>query len=251
MNPIIRALLQDFKTRQEITAPDPEAFEMFVSYCLLDLERVDQGDFRDTLTDEGEQGLDFVAIIINGSLIQDSEDVKAIATQNSELRVKYVFAQAKTAENWDGGGVLKFKRAVEGFFGDANIGTSRMVANAREVHAYVLKQAAKMVDNPQLNAYFVTSGPIQNAGANVELMNELRKSLQALEIFSEVKAELIGSEGLRRIYRSATSAATASISFPTRVTLPPIEGVDQAFLGLLSAGQLIELLTDSSSGGNS
>src|SRR3954468_21240360 len=119
MNPIVAALLKDFCLRQEIDASDTgRAFETFVAYCALSAERLDQGDFRDALTDRGEEGLDAVAIVVNGTLVSDPSDISELAGKFPRLQVSYVFCQAKTGEKWDGADVLKFTRAVAGFFED-------------------------------------------------------------------------------------------------------------------------------------
>jgi hypothetical protein len=58
VNPIIEALLTDFCARQEIESADQStAFEQFAAFCVLNAERLDQGDFREALTDAGEEGL--------------------------------------------------------------------------------------------------------------------------------------------------------------------------------------------------
>lgn len=104
MNPIVEALPKDFCGRQEIDGSDTaRAFENFVAYCILSAERLDQGDFRDSLTDEGEEGLDAIAIIVNGTLVADPSDIESLLETNSRLGVKYVFVQAKTSERWDAG----------------------------------------------------------------------------------------------------------------------------------------------------
>ena len=67
MNPIVEALLKQFVQSQELDSADTSsAFEQLVAYCALSAERLDQGDFRDALTDSGEEGLDAVAIGATG-----------------------------------------------------------------------------------------------------------------------------------------------------------------------------------------
>lgn len=248
MNPIIEALLTDFCKRQEITSADQSAaFEQFAAFCTLNTERLDQGDFRDALTDAGEEGLDAVAVIVNGALMTDPSDIDETIASAAGLSVKYVFMQAKTAEAWDSGEVLKFTRAVEGFFGDTDIGSSGVVADARLIHKAILKNAARLEANPQLRAYYVTNGQWVPGTAAEKHLDELARRLEALALFTSVRCEPVDRTKLQQSYRSATSAATATVEFDSKVTLPKIEGIEQAYLGVLPASELMKLVVDGES----
>lgn len=249
MNPIIEALLTDFCTRQEIDPSNQSlAFESFAAFCALSAERLDQGNFRDALTDDGEEGLDAVAVIVNGSLIADPSDIDEILKTAQVFNVKYVFVQAKSSEKWDGGDVLKFTRAVAGFFDEtADIGSSSIVASARQAHRAVLAKAARLEDNPQIRAYYVTTGKWSDGMAAEKHLRELSVRLGGLDLFSSVRCEGVDRSKLQQLYRSATSAATATVEFASKVTLPKIEGVQQAYLGVLPARELMKLLSDNES----
>ncbi len=248
MNPIVEALLTDFSGRHEINTTDKSsAFEQFAAFCTLSAERLDQGDFRDAVTDAGEEGLDAVGVIVNGSLVTDSSDIEEILTNAPSLVVKYVFVQAKTAETWDGGDVLKFTRAVEGFFSGANIGSSTVVADARKVHEEILKNAARLETNPQLRAYYVATGQWVPGIAAEKHLHELAQRLEALALFSSIRCEPVDQGRLQQFYRSATSAASATVEFDSKVTLPKIEGIEQAYLGVLPASELMKLVVDGDS----
>ena len=249
MNPIVESLLKDFCKRQEIDAPDTgRAFENFVAYCILSAERLDQGDFRDSLTDEGEEGLDAVAIVVNGTLVADPSDIESLLETRSTLTVKYVFVQAKSSERWDGGDVLKFTRAVSGLFDGKDIGSSSVVEAALQVHAAVLDNAARLEENPQIRASYAATGKLEQGTSAEKHLSELSDDLASRELFSAVRCEAVDGAKLQQLYRSATTAATATIEFDSKVTLPPIEGVEQAYLGVLPAVELIKLLIDDDSG---
>jgi hypothetical protein len=246
LNPIIEALLADFCARQEIEDVDQSvSFEQFAAFCTLSAERLDQGDFRDALTDSGEEGLDAVAVIVNGALMTDPSDVDEALVIATNLNVKYVFVQAKTSETWDGGDVLKFTRSVDGFFGDTNIGSSNIVADARQIHEAILKNAARLEVNPQLRAYYVTTGQRVPGMAAEKHLRELTHRLEARALFSSIRCEAVDRAKLQQFYRSATSAATATVEFDSKVTLPKIEGIEQAYLGVLPASELMKLVVDS------
>jgi AIPR protein len=248
VNPIVDALLSDFCTRQEIDPSNKSvAFENFAAFCLLNSERLEQGEYQDALTDAGEEGLDAVAVVVNGVLIADPSDVSEIAQDASTLSVKYIFIQAKSSESWNGGDVLKFTRAVREFFGEGNIGTSAVVDAARQAHQAVVSNAAQLEENPTLKAFYVGTGKWNEGGAAQKHLDELNDQLANLDLFSSIQCEGIDGARLQQLYRSATSAATATVEFDSKVTLPKIDGVEQAFLGVLPAKELMKLLTDSDS----
>jgi len=246
MNPIVEALLSQFIRTQELGSVDKSsAFEQLIAYCALSAERLDQGDFRDALTDAGEEGLDAVAVLVNGTLVSDPSDIEELATKFARLQVSYVFCQAKTGEKWDGGAVLKFTRAVGGFFDDTNIGSSSVVATAREIHREVLGHIGQLDENPRISAYYSTSGRWDPNSQAAKLLDELRQKLEATAYFSGVRCEPIDAARIQHLYRSATAPPTATVEFASKVTLPAINGVDQAYLGVLPAAELMKLLEDS------
>jgi hypothetical protein len=249
MNPIVEALLKQFAKTQELGSIDSAAaFEQFVTYCALSSERLDQGDFRDALTDKGEEGLDSVAIIVNGTLVSDPSDIGELASKFARLQVAYVFCQAKSGEKWNGGDVLKFTRAVAGFFDKTNIGTSSVVATAREIHDQVLSHIGQLDENPRISAYYATTGKWDSEGHAAKLLSELRETLEANAYFSLIRCDAIDAARIQQMYRSATAPPTATVEFASKVTLPAINGVDQAYLGVLPATELMKLLEDGEDG---
>lgn len=249
MNPIVEALLTQFAKTQELETVDKSsAFEQLVTYCALSAERLDQGDFRDALTDRGEEGLDAVAIIVNGTLVSDPSDIAELAAKYPRLQVSYVFCQAKTGEKWDAGEILKFTRAVAGFFESTNIGTSSVVATAREIHAQVLAHIGQLDENPRVSAYYATSGKWDSEGHAAKLLRELREKLEETAFFSAIRCEPIDAARIQQLYRSAIAPPTATVEFASKVTLPAINGVDQAYLGVLPATELMKLLQNNEDG---
>lgn len=207
VNPIVDVLLSDFCARQRINPGDKaSAFESFAAFCVLNAERLDRGEFQDALTDAGEEGLDAVAIIVNGALMANPSDVDEIAREPLALDVKYVFIEAKYSERWRGGDVLKFTRAVRGFFGDADIGSSGVVDAARRTHEAVVKNVAKLEHKPSLRACYVGTGKWDDAVSARKHLDELGGQLAQLDLFSSIDCELVDRTHLRQLYRRRLEA---------------------------------------------
>ena len=247
-NAIIQALLKEYRKRNEIndTIPDETAFEYFVNYCVLSVERTMEGDFDDCITDRGEEGIDSIAILVNGKLVSNNEDIDEVAKHNTDLSVKYIFTQAKFTDSWDYGEALKFTRAVDGFFKDSDIGSSSRVNDCREMHSHIIEKYTGQLDNsPQIFCYYVDTKQDSNEWKRGQkAMDELQRDLKALGLFYSIQTKLVDAPQLQELYRKSRNSAEAQITFSSRVTLPKISGVDQAYIGVLPVKELLTLLTD-------
>jgi hypothetical protein len=69
-----------------------------------------------------------------------------------------------------------------------------------------------------------------------------------LNLFESVDVHPVGARELRELYKRATEAVSVTFAMPKRIALPKIPGVDQAFLGVLPASDVVAMLTDPSGG---
>src|SRR5690606_5868051 len=67
-------------------------------------------------------------------------------------------------------------------------------------------------------------------------------------LFDEVEFSIVGARELRELYRRATTAVTVTFTMEKKVALPKIPGIGEAYLGLLPASTLVDIVTDK--GGN-
>jgi hypothetical protein len=73
---------------------------------------------------------------------------------------------------------------------------------------------------------------------------EIKKDILHENLFSDVVLELIDARTLQSYYKRIGQAITRSFEFPARVTLPEIDGVKEAYLGIVDAKKIIHLLSD-------
>ena len=97
MDRILKQLVDDFLISFEYDSINPDYdFELFSNYSIvskeynrsfeLDIVNVGKGD---------DTGIDGVAIIVNGLLIDKSEDVDDLLESNGFLEVDFIFIQTK------------------------------------------------------------------------------------------------------------------------------------------------------------
>lgn len=100
-NSILNSILKEFKEKFKIQDEDDKLFEYFSGYILA------QGYCRDDISEPAElnsgggtdQGIDALAIIINGKLVASHDKFMEIYEASSTLDVKYIFVQAKNVSN--------------------------------------------------------------------------------------------------------------------------------------------------------
>ena len=72
MNQIIQSYLDAHIKEYEIESYDQStAFEHFINKCIINRLSTERFDPIDVMTDDGEIGLDGVAILLNGQLVTD------------------------------------------------------------------------------------------------------------------------------------------------------------------------------------
>jgi AIPR protein len=72
--------------------------------------------------------------------------------------------------------------------------------------------------------------------------------LRATGLFSDVLCSPMGADELHESYQRSKNSVTAEITFASKVLLPDIDGVSQAYLGVIPAEEFLRLITDD--GGN-
>ena len=91
MNKIIESFLNTHIMEYNIDDFEKEtAFEHFVNRCIVNKYSVDRFDPMDIMTDEGEKGIDGVAIIVNDRIILTMDELESAMKENSDLEVKFV-----------------------------------------------------------------------------------------------------------------------------------------------------------------
>ena len=161
MDRITKSLMLELLDSLEIkSTTEPKDFEKFCNYVAVsneynktfDLESITVGDGDDT-------GIDGIAIIVNGQMIESVEEVDDLIEKNNFLEVDYIFIQAKTSSKFEGSEISTFLLGVKDFFSEnpvfrrnANIKSSVDISN------YIISKAPKFRRNPILKLYYITTG---------------------------------------------------------------------------------------------
>jgi hypothetical protein len=119
MDLVTQSLLSSF--RQEESLPDeidePTVFEHFVNFISVSSEYSDEFDVEDIHTGGGDDlGIDGIAVLANGTLISDPEEIDDLATANRYLEVDILCCQAKSGGSFSGSEISNFFFGVKDLF---------------------------------------------------------------------------------------------------------------------------------------
>lgn len=246
INAIIAALLKEFAENQQLVSlGEAEQFEHFVNYAIL--SDVYAGEFNpiDISTGTQEFGLDGIAVIVNGVLVEDPDEIDELKQKNKYLEAEFIFTQAKTSNSFDSGDLLKTLNAVEDFFGAMKLLQGDRVLAKHTLKDHLYANAAYFRRGaPQVSVYFATLGNWQNDQNLMALVQKTKVVLDQTQLFSEITFEPIDAASLRQMYFRTKNAFSRQIEFEKSVALPSIPDVTEAYIGLLPAPEYLKLICD-------
>src|SRR4051794_19290762 len=102
MDRVSESLLNEFSTERGLThLPEDKRFENFVTFITVGRHYSETFDTEELLVGDAT-GIDAIAVIVNGSLVTDTEELdEELATP--ELDVTFVFVQADRSASFDAG----------------------------------------------------------------------------------------------------------------------------------------------------
>jgi hypothetical protein len=254
MDLVLRGWTRQFQQDQGLSAlSEAEAFETFAGYsvlcsCYEDDFSPDQ--FR--MGAGGDLGVDVAGIVVNGDLLSEAADVRDAVEKAKHLDVHFIVVQAKTSQHFEAKVFTDLAdNLVHIFTADQlTYPASVDVLNFKECIRAIYADVSKLTHAlPRLTVAYVCTGSLTGDPHLEAKRAAAAKRLEGTNIFESVDVRAIGARELRELYKRATQAVSASFAMPKRITLPKTPGVDQAFLGVLPAAELVErVLTDSGGG---
>jgi hypothetical protein len=250
MDVVIGGLNREFqKTHDLTTLPESEAFEAFAAYCVL--SSFYENEFAPDAFRTGggnDLGIDAFAVLVDGELLHDADDVTRVMESRIRPAVDIVFIQAKTSSRFEGRVISDLADNLLHVMNREELPypASEDITNIRRcLHEAVYANIGKLAGRlPRLHVFYVSTGSevasmIKQKAASAE------RKLFATGLFDEVFFPCVTQHNLRTLYRRATSSVTATFPMPRRVVVPSAPGVKQASTGLIAAQDLVDLvLTD-------
>lgn len=168
MDRITESLLEEFSAEHSLTLLDQsKQFEHFASFLAVRGEHSESFDTQDLVvgddksSSEGtDTGIDAIAVVVNGILISDVEELEEQLSTAGYLETTFVFVQAETSSGFDGAKIGTFGFGVLDFFRDTpklkrNSKVSAFVEIAQAVYS---KSSKFRRGNPICKLYYITTG---------------------------------------------------------------------------------------------
>lgn len=248
MDRITRSLLETFSMEQSLEKlGESDLFEYFSDYCVVSAAHEEEFDTADVhVGGANDLGLDGLAIIVNGVLVTTAEEAEDLLKINGFLDVKFVFVQAKTTSSFSSETITSFFEGVEEFFADnPTLPMSDQIKDARKVMNWIYDHSVKFTrQKPTVEMSYVTTGKWQDDEHLVAKIEKGREGLAALGLFSGTTFAPLGADEIQTAYQRSKNNVTVEFTFANRVLLPEIDGVAEAYLGVLPVNEYLSMITD-------
>lgn len=252
MHRIVKAHLVSFVESFGLGADEESVqFEKFSTYCILSNRIGSTFDLDDVSTGPGDEGIDGVAVVIDESVVSSEEDAASIFTSARRNHdVDFVFVQAKRTEGFDLGDFLKFKEGVLRFSTQNPYPViDPVLSEARKSFDVIMDQVPKIRNGkPSLIARFVTTGTYQKPAALETALSDFLIQLEGLGIYHEIDVKFVDRDELTRLWVNTYSGTNASLTAFSIAALPNIAGIDEAYLAVVRAADLVSNLLTTEDG---
>lgn len=249
MDRITKSLMEAFLKEHEIESEgEATDFEKFCNYCVISREYPETFKVEDVCVgSENDTGLDGIAIIVNGKLIDSIDEVDDLIDINKRLEATFIFIQSKTSNNFDSGEMLKFFEGVSDFFTEEEpiLVRNEMVSHKAEIASHIYSKSNMMLrSRPLCKLYYITTGRWLEDKNLVKRMDAKSKEIEDKGIFEKVDIQALGADEIRKLYQSTKLALTTDIIFASRVVLPEISGISESYIGTLPFSEFKKLIID-------
>lgn len=249
MDRITSGLLNAFKKQQSLPEDlkEAELFEHFVNYYVVSKEYNDTFGIEDIHVGGGaDKALDGIAIIVNGSLINSKEEIEELEKTNKYLDVEFILIQSKTSSSFDAGDIAKFLLGAIDFFDEkSELPANEQIKDKWQLMEVIYHKSTLFKNRkPICKLYYVTTGKWFDDKHLMGTIEQLRQSLDNMQIFEKVIFNPVDADGIQSLYRLANNKISRQIKLERRATIPKIEGVNQAYIAILPATEYLKLITD-------
>lgn len=247
---ITTSLLNEFAAEYDLgKSDDSKKFEHFAAHLCVSRSFSDTFATGDVVTGGGaDLGIDAIAMIVNGSLVTEADEVLQLVEQNGYLDVTFIFVQAEKSESFDVAKLGNFCSGILEFFSDTPVAPrNNSIEQAERVMAAIYEKSSKFKrGNPVCKIFYVTAGKWTEDRALCARRDSEIARLDQLSIFREVEFTPVGAEEIQRLYNQTKNSISRTFEFPLKNVIPSMPGVSEAYLGLVPAKEFLKIVQDES-----
>jgi hypothetical protein len=258
MDRITKDYIEKFLSMYEIESEDiNKDFEKFAAYCVLRKDyskTVSVDQIEDiVVASPGDMGIDGVAIIVDDELITETDKIDELIEKKDELRVIFIFVQVKNTNQFDRTEFRDFTGGVREFFNDylekpTTRTPSSKIKQKIKLATHLLKTSLMISSQrPICKLYYLTTESQVNLSSTKEnLIESERREIENTNLFENVEIKTQGIKYIQNLYRSTLSKPKVSINFIQKTPLPSINGIKEAYIGVLPFSEFRKIIVDDS-----
>lgn len=208
---------------------------------------------RSVLGGGSDEGIDVAAVVVNDRVVFEPEEIDDLIADQTANSVRVIFIQAKTTESYDSKLIAKFLSGVEAVTRNAmRPGTIKLPPRLVDLSALIDRVAENgdKFTNPRIpcDLYYVTTSSNDGQDARNELqVTQALQRIREIGVYTEtLKLRTHGHDDLSAKQKERHGPQNVQFNFEKRQTIPATDRVSEAYIGLISASELIKLLTDES-----
>ena len=250
MDKITQSLLESFSADNGIADVEQwKQFEHFTNFCVISKLYRNTFELAAVHTGKGGDGaFDGIAIIVNGQMIEDVEELDDVVQSSGFLDCDIIFIQAKTSSSFQGSQIGNLIFGVKDFISDSpKLIQNEFLKQRKEIWETVISKSALMHNRrPNSWLYYVTTGSWQDDSNLLAVITSGVKEIKDSGLFQDVRFNPLGADEIQRFFHETKNKLSTTISFQSRITLPDIQGVTEAYLGILPFTEFMKLVQDES-----
>lgn len=248
MDKITKSLLDTFSNQYEIERlSESVRFEHFSNFAIVSKLFRGSLELDDVHTGAGgDCGIDGLTLIVNGRIILNEDELRDVVEATSHLDADITFIQSKTSSSFDGSSIGSFIHGVKDFLSDEpKLIQNDKIKKMKEVWETVISMSSYMVNRrPICKLFYVCTGKWKDDQNLRAIISSGKIEIENIGIFEEVSVEPLGATEIQKLFHETKNKLSSTINFQSRITLPDIDGVSEAYLGVLPLPEYLKLIQD-------
>ena len=244
---ILTSYLKDFTNDFGLLKFDEnELFEHFVNYSIISKHHPESFEPEDVAVGgPGDLGLDGLAIVVNDHLVASKDAVDHLKKALRRLDVDFFFIQSKISSHFDATEIGAVFSGIRQFFGPSvPTGANATIRGLHSVKEYIFDHSIDMEQSPSCRIYFATTGVWTNNQVLQTRADQGVADLLATQLLSSASFVPVDAVALKKLYRDLKQKIVREFLFEKHTILPQINGVQEAYIGIVPCTEYLKLVCD-------
>lgn len=164
----------------------------------------------------------------------------------SYLDADIIFIQSKTSSSFDGSAIGSFIHGVKDFLSDSpKLVQNEKIIKIKDIWEVIFSMSSYMVNRrPTCKLYYICTGKWVEDQNLRAIIDSGTSEIESIGIFESVSIDPLGASEIQKLFHETKNKLASTITFQNRITLPDIEGVSEAYLGVIPFSEYIKLIQD-------